>query len=163
MSANEGRPERNGGIDKMRSERESSRRAFLGKWCVVPPLTSSSLMSGNTACSAFILACKRRKFEYYKTEDDSASNASLRYFIRFQISAIGSHWLPCLPIVDPEGLPVEQVGEALCSVALNDPLAAVETAEAEHVAAIESAEGLRSKLMIPELLPFNYPIVNVNV
>ena len=40
-----------------------------------------------------------------------------------------------LSVVDPEGLPVEQVGEALGPVALDDPLAAVQAREAVHVAA----------------------------
>ena len=40
-----------------------------------------------------------------------------------------------LSIVDPEGLPVEEVREALGPVALDDPLAAVEAGEAVHVAA----------------------------
>ena len=45
-----------------------------------------------------------------------------------------------LSVVDPEGLPVEQVGEALGPVALDDPLAAVQAREAVHVAAGEGRE-----------------------
>ena len=41
---------------------------------------------------------------------------------------------PGLPVVDAQGLPVEQVREALSSVPLNDALATIQSGKVMHVA-----------------------------
>ena len=58
-----------------------------------------------------------------------------------------------LAVVDPKGLPVEQVREALGPVALDDPLAAVEAREAVHVAAIGDSNKKVKAILLVECFP----------